>query len=87
MVVHEDQRGGTDIEGLADHLARVDCGFVDRSFREQVVEDKAVRVEIGPHALMLRWAVDRKIVQQRLPAAAGRSALPRAMRRAARAAA
>ena len=42
VVVDQDQRSGADFEGFLDHLARMDCRFVDRAFLRQVIEDQPV---------------------------------------------
>lgn len=72
MVVHEDQRGGTQIQRAADHLAGVDRGLVNRTIANVLIMDQHVlRVEIKhPDPLYRQMRhVDMEIVDQRLPAA------------------
>ena len=42
VVVHQNERGRSDVEGLANHFARVDRRFVYRAVADVVIKDKAV---------------------------------------------
>ena len=87
VVVDEDQRRRAHIEGLADDLAGMDGGFVDRPLAEKVVQDQPVPgVEIEPaHPFMRQMRhVDVEIVEQRLPATQHRAVLHRTARHAPR---
>lgn len=71
VVVDQHQRGGADVHRLVDHGARVDAGFVDGPFGNDIVEDQAVLgVEIEHAHAFVRQVrhVDVEIVDQRLPA-------------------
>lgn len=72
VVVNEYQCARANFECPADNFARMDRGFVDGSFGREFVPDKAVlRIEIeNPDPLIVEMGhVDRKVVEQRLPAA------------------
>lgn len=72
MVVYEDQRGRSDVQRLADDLARMDCRFIDSAIAHVVVEDQSVlRVEIEHTYAFDREVshVDGQIIEERLPAA------------------
>lgn len=72
MIVNEDQRGGPDVQRLADHLARVNRRLVNRTVTDVMIQHQPVlRVEIEhPHPFHRKMRhVDGQIIEQRLPTA------------------
>ena len=57
MVVHQDQRGGPQIQRAADNLTRMDRRFVDRAFADQIVANQAVLAVQMQHAHPLGGAM------------------------------
>jgi hypothetical protein len=53
MVVHQDQRGGGQLERALDHLARIDRGMVDGADLLQFVGDELVELVERQHAELL----------------------------------
>src|SRR5690606_772951 len=50
VVVHEDERGGAEVESAADHLTRVDRRLVDRTVADMVIAHQPVAAVEVEHA-------------------------------------